>query len=294
MEKCVATERVELALSYLPRSIRDEIYHFALGRVGGLGEIREIRIRARGRCSILYKNESIPLLQSVESDDMEKIIYRLCEGSLYAHRDNIASGYIPLGLGVRVGVCGVARYEQKRVVGISEPGSLVFRIPGHRCEFGDELLAVWESGTTLGMMIYSPPGVGKTTALRTLVGHIGSGRESRRVAVVDERCEFSPEDYSDCEVDILRGYKKREGIEIATRTMSPEVLVVDEVGIDEGDAIAGAVRCGIPIIATSHASSREELYSKAQLAGLLERGAFDLFVGISRSGGAYALSVDRI
>ena len=294
MKKCAVAERSELAMSYLPESIRDEIYHFARGRVGGLFEIREIRIRAGGRCSLLYKNESIPLSQSVRPEEMDDILYKLCEGSLYAHRDNIASGYIPLGLGIRVGVCGMARYEQKRVVGISEPRSLVFRIPGHACAFRDELIAVWESGVGAGMLVFSPPGVGKTTALRTLVGYVGSGAEPRRVAVVDERCEFSLEDYSGCEVDILRGYKKREGIEIATRTMSPEVLCVDEVSGEDAAEVASVVRCGIPIIATTHASSRDELFSKASLSSLLECGAFDVLVGISRVGGVYSLSVDRL
>jgi stage III sporulation protein AA len=111
---------------------------------------------------------------------------------------------------------------------------------------------------------------------------------------VDERCEFSAEDYSECEVDILRGYKKREGIEIATRTMSPEVLCVDEISGEDGASIAGVVRCGIPIIATSHASSRDELFSKSSLLPLFDCGVFDVFVGISRTDGTYSLSVDRL
>ena len=294
MDGCVVKERVEMVLSYLPESVRQEVVRFASGRVGGLGEIREIRIRGGGRCSLLYKNECVPLSLGVSRHQMEELLYKLCDGSLYAYRDNIESGYLPLGMGVRVGICGMARYEQKRVVGISELSSAVFRIPGHRCEFHDELVAVWKSGVGSGMLIFSPPGVGKTTALRALVGYLGSGSRPMRVVVVDERLEFMPEDYASAEVDILRGYKKRDGIEIATRTMSPEVLAVDEVGGDDALAIAGVVRCGVPIIATAHAATREELFSRSSLSPLFECGAFEVLVGIGKSGESYSLTVDRV
>ena len=111
--------------------------------------------------------------------------------------------------------------------------------------------------------------------------------------MVDERCEFVESDYDRCEVDILKGYRKREGIEIASRTISPQVIMLDEVGGDEADAVTGVLRCGVPVIATAHASSLDELYSKPSLSSLLECGAFDAFVGISRTDGGYSLSVHR-
>ncbi len=294
MECLIGTEeRVLSCLCYLPRSLAEEIRHFADGRVGGLREIREIRVRRKMRCSILYGSEYIPLRCEVCPSEMDDILYKLCEGSLYAHRDNISSGYIPLPSGVRVGVCGLARYESEGIVGISEASGFVFRIPGHECAFESELLAVWESGIGSGMLIYAPPGIGKTTALRSLAAHIGSGRRPKRVAVVDERCEFIVEDYRGAEVDIMRGYKKRQGIEIAARTLSPEVVIVDEVGGDDASAILGVIRCGVPVVATAHAGSFDELCSKASLSALLDSGVFEVFVGISRIGGAYSLTVNR-
>ena len=294
MECAVTTElRVIRCLSYLPRGLREEIVHFAEGRTSGLSEIREIRVRCGMRCSLLYKSEYIPLSCTVSREELDETLYKLCEGSLYAHRENIASGYIPLPFGVRVGVCGLARYEGGGIVGISEAGGLVFRIPGHECAFAEELFAVWESGVGSGMLIYSPPALGKTTALRALAGHIGSGRYPRRVVVVDERCEFTAEDYRGCEVDILRGYKKRQGIEIAVRTLSPEVLMVDELSGEDAAAVPDVARCGIPIIATAHAGSLSELSARGSAHSLTESGIFRVYVGISKRGGGYALSIER-
>ena len=285
--------RVLKVLSFLSVPLKCEIEHFLGCRLAGAGEVREIRVRAGGACSIILKNERIPLASRISREELEVILYKLCEGSVYAFRDSIASGYIPLSDGVRVGICGLARYENGQVVGISEAGSLVFRIPGHECDFADELFCVWESGIGSGMLIYSPPGVGKTTALRALVRRIGSGRDPRKVAVIDERCEFISTDLEGCEVDLLRGYGKRRGIEIAARTLSPQLLVVDEIGDEDCEALAGVVGCGIPLIATAHGATVEELYSRPPLRRLIENGFFDVFVGISYTGGAYSLSVSE-
>ena len=229
----------------------------------------------------------------VSREEMEGLVKRLTDGALYAHRDSIASGYICLEGGLRVGVCGHARYDGERLVGVGDISSLIFRIPGGECAFGDEIYSAYLSGVRSGMLIYSPPGVGKTTALRHLAKAIG-GRGQLRVAVVDERLEFCESDYSGCDVDILRGYKRRQGIEIATRTMSPDVIIIDEIGGDDAASIIDVLRCGIPIIATAHASSFEEIKAKRSIAPLISIGAFDLFVGIKREGGGYRLRVDRL
>jgi len=143
------------------------------------------------------------------------------------------------------------------------------------------------------MLVYSPPGVGKTTALRSLAMSIGSGSDAKRVAVIDERCEFPEEDFASAEVDILKGYKRKNGIEIATRTMSPEVIIIDEIGADEAAGVAMAVRTGIPLIATAHAASADEVLGKPSLSPLFECGVFDLLVGISFAEGKYRLTVTQ-
>ena len=294
MIKSENKQRITDALASLPSEMSKEILRIALGRSGGLSEIREISIRRDGRCSILHGRESIPLISRISSEEINQTTKKLAEGALYAQRDNIASGYITLRGGVRVGICGYAKYDGDKLVGVSEIRSLLFRIPGHSCEFSEGLYAAYLEGIGLGMLIYSAPGVGKTTALRALAGFIGGGIDSKRVAVIDERCEFDENDYSYCDIDILKGYKRRAGIEIATRTLAPEVIIIDEIGADDGTAILDVVRCGIPLIATAHAGSFDELLSKPSLKELIGIGAFTVFLGICRNECGYSLRVDRI
>lgn len=294
MMKTKQKSPAQMVVELMPLAIKEEICRLANSRRGGIDEIREIMIRRQGVCSILIGCEELRLYRGISGEETEALIERLIGGALYAHRDSIANGYISLDGGVRVGVCGSAAYDGDRLVGVSDMRSLLFRIPTGKCEFSRELYEIFSDGIGQGVLIYSPPGVGKTTALRSLATSVGGGERPLRVCVVDERCEFDPWDYTDCKVDILRGYKRREGIEIATRTLSPELIMIDEIGADDGEALMGVVRCGIPLIATAHAGSRDELMSKPSLRGLFDCSVFGLLVGISRRDGSYRLTVDKL
>ena len=289
--KISAHDRV---LNLLPIGISDEILRIASGRRGGILELREIRIRRGGVCSILIGQENIRLYHRMNGEELETLLSRLIGGALYAHRDSIASGYISLDRGIRVGICGSAAYDGQRLVGISDMRSLLFRIPSGRCDFCEELYEIFRRGIGHGMIIYSPPGRGKTTALLSLASSVGSGIHPLRVCVVDERCEFSEEDYESCEVDILKGYKRKEGVEIATRTMSPDLIMIDEIGADDAESLMSVVKCGIPLVATAHAGSFSELMKKPSLGQLFSASVFDIAVGIYYIDSRYVLEVDRI
>ena len=202
MLKTKNKESVELVLSYLPVSISDEIRRILKGRRDGTGALCEIRIRAEGRSSLAFGCESVPLYYTVKRSEAEHIVSALCEGALYACRESLTNGYLTIAGGIRVGVCGYARYEGGSLVGVSDMRSFVFRLPAEKCEVEKEIYEAF-CLSRRGMLIYSPPGIGKTTALRSLAASVGSGYGARKVCVVDERCEFRDGDYAFCEVDIL-------------------------------------------------------------------------------------------
>ena len=294
MQRVREKSPVERVISLLPEAVAGEVTRLAEGRKDGLSGIKEIRIRRGGACTLLIGRENLRLFSTVDKEQIDALVDRLLDGALYAHRDSIAEGYISLEGGIRVGICGSAAYDGDRLVGVGNMSSLLFRIPSGVCEFSGELYEIFASGIGSGMLIYSPPGVGKTTALRSLAGMVGGGKNPKRVAIIDRRCEFSEEDYRGCEVDILKGYKRKEGIEIATRTMSPEVVMIDEIGADDAEALIGVIKCGIPLIATAHAASREELMMKRSLGQLFACSVFDIIVGISRDSEGYRLHYERL
>ena len=281
-------------ISCLPEGLCDEILRISRGRRCGLCSLSEISLRVGGRCTLLADGEKLPLLTALSAREMDLIYERLMGGALYAAREGIASGYLTLPGGSRVGVCGYAGYDGGVLSGVSRISSLLFRIPRGECAFAEELFFVYRQGIGSGMLIYSRPGVGKTTALRSLAGYAGRGQDAVRVVVIDERCEFCEDDYVGAEVDILKGYKRTLGMEIATRTMSAGLIMLDELSGDDIEGLLRTVGCGVPIIATAHASGYDELMSRPALADILSSGVFKVFFGIDRSATGYTTRVDRI
>ena len=93
---------------------------------------------------------------------------------------------------------------------------------------------------------------------------------------------------------MLSGYPRGIGIEIAARTLNPQLIVCDEIGADikEAEAITAAHNCGVALLASAHASSAEQLKRRRGIAMLCERGVFSYYVGISRGiGEEYEYSI---
>ena len=297
MENQIVQRRVavlEKVISCLPFGIRREILRIGASRKGFPIGLSEIRLRSRGVCALIFVSERIPLVTSVSEAELSAVLERITDGSLYSYKDMLAQGFVPIDGGVRVGICARARYDDGVLAGIHGISSMVFRLPFGDCDFAAELCELFLSKARSGMLIYAPPGGGKTTALRSLVRLLSSGEGAKRVVVVDERCEFIPEEYLRCEADILRGYKRADGIEIASRTLNPEIIVIDEIGAKELEGLLAVIRCGIPIIATAHAASVDELLLKPAIRALVRQGAFDVFVGIVKNGAEYGFNTTLI
>ena len=279
---------------YLPVAVNEEIRHYLL-KSGTSGiNIEEIRLRSHGPVALCVRGRNVSLDTSLSPLDLKEVFKRICDGAVFAHRDDVCRGFVSLEGGVRVGVCGHARYENGAVVGISDICSLVFRLPTSECSFAKELYDGWQK-IGGGMLICSPAGQGKTTAIRTLARLIGSGERARRVVVVDERCEFLPEGYRDAHVDILRGYRRALGVDIAIRTMSAEVIVVDEISSHEdAAAMLSAIGAGASVIATVHACDLYGAMQRGYVRELIDGGLFRSVCRIKREGDKFSFLLDEI
>ena len=102
-----------------------------------------------------------------------------------------------------------------------------------------------------------------------------------KTAIIDERDEIASCSFGDgidvgVHTDVLTLYPKAIGTEIAVRTLSPDIVVLDEIGSDEeATAMLSAINTGVDFIATAHGSSLDEVLRRPNIKKLVNAGAFE-------------------
>ncbi len=252
------------------------------------GEICEVRIRQN--CPIVLTTVEGGLNRAtsavVDAKMMAEIVAALCDHSFHAHADTIREGYIALPNGVRVGVAGRAICRDGEITTVTEITSLCIRVPGFRPEVGRQIFRrLRRTGFSESWLFFSPPGVGKTTLLRSLAALL-SGEAGLRVALIDTRCELADEHSAMYgPIDRYSGYPKGKAIELATRTMNPQYLICDEIGtLEEAMALLAVENAGVPLLATAHARDIGQLMRRQTVRILHRANVFDRYVQLIRVG----------
>ncbi len=274
-----------------------------------LNSISEIRMRADNITTVTVSGENMYLTDTGVADnplrcirvtdkDIDAFIYKLCAGSVYSYENTIKNGYITR-FGIRTGICGEVSIKGKEICGFNRITGVNIRIPNHISGCCDNLIChISQNGfpDNSGILIVSPPGVGKTTVLRELAIRLSRGITEKqtgktrayRVIITDERNEiFVPELFSGCMVDVLGGVPKSIGIECAARVMSPEIIICDEIGSKaDADSLNEAHIGGIVFIASMHGNSVDSVLSKSAVHKLCNDGVFSHIYLLDRKNGS--------
>lgn len=134
---------------------------------------------------------------------------------------------------------------------------------------------------------------GKTTILRDLIRKLSNGIEQINyhginIGVVDERGEIAamyrgiPQNDVGIRTDVLDNVTKALGMTMLIRSMSPKVIVADEIGNkNEVDPIMQAVCSGIKGIFTAHGASIEDIKLNPTIRELIDNGVFERIIFLS-------------
>lgn len=225
----------------------------------------------------------------VSREDIQELVTRMSNYSLYAFEEELRAGFLTIQGGHRVGIAGKAVCENGSVKTLRQISFLNIRIAGEQKGCGDQVLPYLRQGKSIyNTLIFSPPGAGKTTLLRDLIRQLSLGSREYpglKVGVVDERSELAacylgvPQNDLGPRTDVMDACPKSEGMLMLLRSMSPQVLGVDELGGQaDYEAVEYALHCGCRLIGTMHGESVEEMKQKPYLSKWLKQGFFERYL----------------
>ena len=135
-------------------------------------------------------------------------------------------------------------------------------------------------GHFIGMLLVGEPGSGKTTLLRSIARELV--RQQKILSVIDERRELFAGNAPGEALDVLAGLPKGQAVQMALRTLSPQVILLDGLGgLDEVTALEQGLFSGVDFVATLHAATPEEATMRPQVKYLMERGAVRVLVWLT-------------
>lgn len=225
--------------------------------------------------------------RSVTRRELEETLEYLSGYSVYAFDEEMKQGFLTVPGGHRIGLAGKVVMEGGRIQCIRHIACLNIRFSHEIPGCADPVMPyLFQDGEFCHTLIVSPPRCGKTTLLRDVIRQLSDGSRwmsGVTVGVVDERseiagaCQGIPQNDVGMRTDVLDCCQKSEGMRMLLRSMSPQVIAVDEIG-NPGDfeALFSVFYCGCRLLATAHGSSMEDirrrlLFQEMNRAELFER-----------------------
>lgn len=275
-------------LPYLPRRIAGAAARLPKALREGLSEIRlrlggPVSVTVGGKNRFFDRNGAVCAQSGAiicTEEDVNECVSLLTGASLYSRGDELCAGFLPFGDGCRAGICGEATVRGGVFTGFGKIYGVNLRLCRFIGDYGIKAARHISSGGLKGALVYSPPNRGKTTLLRSVAALLA---REYRVALADERYELYVPQLRAGLTDALCGLKKSAALPLLCRSMSPQVIVCDELAAEDEQAVLDSFSTGACLIASAHADSQSGLFARPFIARLLRAGAFPLLIGIGEN-----------
>lgn len=286
---------LETVMRVLPQTLRNAVTQ-------GIKEataFNEIRLRTGMPVYVKYKAKEYMLSTNGLSDQsgvarliftenmMKETVEYISNYSLYALEEEVGHGFITILGGHRAGLCGRTVIVDGKVKTLRNISSINIRVAHEVYGCSAKVLSyLFNKDSFVNTLIVSPPGAGKTTLLRDIVRALSE--KGYTVGVADERSEIAAmyqgviQNKLGTRVDVLDGCPKSIGVEMLVRSMSPDVIAVDEIGtLGDVHAMKLAAVSGCRVIASAHGAGIDDVKKNTALSELIEQGYFKRVVCLS-------------
>lgn len=271
--------RLSEAAGYLPVQLRGMLEQLTRAEQQCCEEIR-LRI-GQPLTVTLHGKERTLTGKIVTGAELEDTLGRATEYSMHTFADSLRQGFITVHGGHRIGVCGQTAVQDGAILSFRHISSLNIRVARQIAGAADQtLLTQLREGDVLyNTLILSPPGRGKTTLLRDISRQLSD--DGVRVSLADERSELAalyhgaPQLDIGRHTDVIDGCPKAQAAMMLVKTMSPQLLVLDEITA-EADVRAAeyAAHCGTAVLASAHAWDMDDFCRRPLYRRLLDTGIF--------------------
>ena len=263
----------------------------ALGEYLKDNALQEIRLKIEKPIIITSSKGEVVLSYILGREDIKYILQRISNYSLYAYEEEIRQGFITIRGGHRVGLAGECVMDNGKVKTIRNISSLNIRICREILGCSKKVMKyIVEDKKVLNTLIISPPKCGKTTILRDIARNLSDG--GKKISIIDERSEIAasylgvPQMKVGIRTDVLDNCLKSEGLIMAIRSLSPEIIICDEIGtLKDIEALIMAFNSGVNIIVTLHGESIDDLTNRSVFKELLENNVVERVILLSNREG---------
>lgn len=261
-------------------------------------KLQEVRLKVNKPIYVYCNNVEKSFNYKVSMEDMKFILQKISSYSMYAFESEMREGYITISGGHRIGLCGTVVIENEEVKTLKNIVSINIRVAKEVINCSEKIIPyITKNNSVLNTIIISPPKCGKTTMLRDICRIISDGSyklnlTGKNVSVIDERSEIAacykgiPQMNVGNRTDVLDSCPKSKGIIMAIRSMSPEVIICDEIGTyKDMESVIAALNSGVNLVTTIHGYDIEDLYKRPVFREVMENNVFNRAIVLSNKKG---------